>query len=350
MSKTKRLGLCLTKTPPEIHHNNIHPSNMLIARAAFAFNVKWPDKYVIKVGFFKGQVKLDDGTYQDAQFTPDKAMWVKYIIEKFFIKSGLVNLSFEWDVPLQNSDIRIMFIPEMGAWSLLGTQATKQNTNSPTMNLGWIDNDLDYDSPDAKGTGAVVLHEFGHALGLIHEHSRKDASLLKWNKDSVYIDLGKSPNYWSRQEVDAQIFTPQEFDSKNSSEYDPTSIMHYYFQNDYFLPPPPNLIHAVKLSPLDIKTITNRYPGGGGNSTGQIKDKNGNVVQDNGDGTVKIDSGGGGNSTGDGTVKIDSGDSSDKSKSKSKSKKSWLSNNWYFILISIAILACILIIILHKNK
>ena len=90
----------------------------------------------------------------------------------------LVNLSFEWDVPLQNSDVRISFIKSLGSFSYLGTQALQQDKNSITMNLGWTDQDVkSSDDPILAGTGVNIIHEFGHLLGMIHEHSRADAKI-----------------------------------------------------------------------------------------------------------------------------------------------------------------------------
>jgi len=70
-----------------------------------------------------------------------------------------------------------------------------------------------------KGT---VLHEFGHALGLLHEQSYPGG--IKWNKsDSVY-DYYKP---WSREKVDAQVFSVGDQFYTNGTAYDPKSIMQY---------------------------------------------------------------------------------------------------------------------------
>ena len=47
------------------------------------------------------------------------------------------------------------------------------------MNLGWI-----HDSKSEDELRSVVLHEFGHALGAVHEHESPYAS-IPWNKEKV---------------------------------------------------------------------------------------------------------------------------------------------------------------------
>ena len=59
-----------------------------------------------------------------------------------------------------------------GSWSYLGTDATRVPKESFTMNLGFVDR-------------PTVLHEFGHSLGLIHEHQSPFPGGFKWNRENV---------------------------------------------------------------------------------------------------------------------------------------------------------------------
>ncbi len=50
------------------------------------------------------------------------------------------------------------------------------------MNLGFLD-------------GGTAAHEFGHAIGLAHEH-QNPAGGIQWNEEVVIRELAKSPNFW----------------------------------------------------------------------------------------------------------------------------------------------------------
>lgn len=66
----------------------------------------------------------------------------------------------------------------------------------------------------------VVIHEFGHALGLIHEHQRPNI----WVKIQKYIDPAKIDG----DEIDWKT----EDGIGPFTDYDAKSIMHYqYVQN-----------------------------------------------------------------------------------------------------------------------
>jgi hypothetical protein len=61
-----------------------------------------------------------------------------------------------------------------------------------------------------------VLHEFGHALGLIHEHQNPVGG-IQWNKPAVYADLGGPPNFWGKATVDNNMFATYAKDQINGS-------------------------------------------------------------------------------------------------------------------------------------
>jgi serralysin len=91
------------------------------------------------------------------------------------------------------------------------------------MNLGWINKNKSEDE-----IRSVILHEFGHALGAVHEHERPYVQ-IPWNKEQVYKDLGGPPNYWDRNTVDQNMFTLYTLQDTQATAFDPDSIMLYYF-------------------------------------------------------------------------------------------------------------------------
>ena len=105
----------------------------------------------------------------------------------------------------------IYFIDKGGNWSKVGMDATNVVHSEPTMQLN-----LRGLPPDLQES--VVIHEFGHALGLEHEHQRSDF----WEIVAKHLDTEKMKR---DAKLADQWFPKANFEG--SSEYDPHSIMHY---------------------------------------------------------------------------------------------------------------------------
>jgi hypothetical protein len=124
----------------------------------------------------------------------------------------------------------------------------------PTMHFGSL-NDTTTES-EWRGT---VLHEFGHALGAIHEH-QQPANSLSWNLDAVYKTFSGPPNNWTRDEIRHNIIEKYSREQVNWTSFDPNSIMLYHFPAELFLSgegTPAN----TDLSKTDKKFISALYPG-----------------------------------------------------------------------------------------
>jgi len=76
------------------------------------------------------------------------------------------NIKFSYSLE-KGATIRISFDSSNGSWSYVGTDIKSIDPEDPTMNLGWIDATSPAISASDRGT---ILHEFGHVLGLLHEH------------------------------------------------------------------------------------------------------------------------------------------------------------------------------------
>ena len=128
--------------------------------------------------------------------------------------SKYCGLQFKKVTSRYGSDIRIGFHENDGAWSYVGTDCAEIPLDELTMNLGFIDR-------------ATVLHEFGHAIGLIHEHQSPAQGGFNWNKPVVIEDLKGPPNYWDMQTIKSNIFFRYKKSKISGTKYDKKSIMHY---------------------------------------------------------------------------------------------------------------------------
>ena len=91
------------------------------------------------------------------------------------------------------------------------------------MNFGRLKEDTD----DAEYE-RVVVHEFGHALGCIHEHQKPNEH-LKCNKKTVYKYFSGPPNYWSKEELDQNILEKYSPKGITATLFDRKSGMLYQF-------------------------------------------------------------------------------------------------------------------------
>lgn len=208
-------------------------------KAGLLKGAKWQPGDVITISFLNGDPELHDKVIKSAN------KWVE---------EGMANLNLQFRLDTNDTCVRISF-DRPGSWSVLGTtckQITDQN--QPTMNFGWItknslQNDID----------RVVLHEFGHAIGLIHEHMIPEVG-IKWNKAQIIRDLKGAPNNWSDQTIENNIFRTFEINELELTNLDKESIMMYPIPAKWTLDGFSTVLNT-KLSQTDINFIRIAYPG-----------------------------------------------------------------------------------------
>lgn len=206
-------------------------------RAALVKQYRWTPGDKITVSFMDGDPSVQAKVRQVAQ------RWTQ---------PGLARLVFDFRQDDPNTLIRISFQYE-GSWSVIGTSCKQIPKDQPTMNFGWLTTDSDDDE-----IRRVVLHEFGHALGLIHEH-QNPAQGIHWNKEQVYKDLSGPPNNWSRDVIDRNMFDPYARRETNFTKTDPASIMMYPLPSKWTTDGFSVGLNS-NLSPTDIKFIHQQYP------------------------------------------------------------------------------------------
>jgi serralysin len=170
-------------------------------KAALLNGAKWPTGSIITVKFLGGDLALQERVKKVA------LEWTQ-----------LANLTLDFRTS-GDTNIRIAFEQGNGSWSYLGTMCRRIPQNEPTMNYGWL-------TPTAneEELRRVVLHEFGHALGLIHEHQNPQGG-IKWNKDAVKRDLSNPPNNWDDGTIENNMF--KKYTDVTATKVDSKSIMMY---------------------------------------------------------------------------------------------------------------------------
>jgi hypothetical protein len=167
---------------------------------------------------------------------------------------AVANLSLDF-VSSGTSEIRISFAEQGFSWSTVGTDALTVPSTQPTMNYGWLD-----PTTSEREYQRVVRHEFGHALGMIHEHQNPAAlGQIPWDKPKVYAYYAQQG--WSHEDVDFNIFNVYSEDSTNHTAFDPTSIMQYAVPDSLTIGSY-SIGWNTALSQTDIEFMRRQYPKG----------------------------------------------------------------------------------------
>lgn len=206
------------------------------AKAREGYDLLWEPGSQLRVRFLDGDPLMQRRVLRLAQ------VWSAY-----------ANLSFEPSAD-EDAEVRISFDQTQGSWAYEGTTNLKISTRERTMNLGWLHADSPIDEIES-----VVLHEFGHVLGLAHEHNNPDAGLA-WNREVVYKQMGGPPNNWPKEHVDRLFFYTWPRDRfPFTKPFDPQSISAFTIPPE-FTKGGVSIGRNVMISPGDREFISRLYP------------------------------------------------------------------------------------------
>jgi len=210
-------------------------TNGVPGKIAMLTGKRWQPGTVLTIRFLSGSRTLQDRVMNAAN------IWLQFANLQFDVRDS------------GPTDIRIDFLEGKGSWSFIGTDARLIQPPQPTMNYGWFTEDTEEDE-----ILRVTLHEFGHAIGLIHEH-QNPLNAIQWNREVVIRDLSGPPNNWDKTTIENNMFAAIDPADVAGTAVDPASIMMYPI-------PPSWTLNGVTagmnsaLSDADKEFIRQAYP------------------------------------------------------------------------------------------
>jgi hypothetical protein len=210
-----------------------------IVRMSLITSKKWGPGYIVRCRLLDGSPKMQKKVKTHCK------QWEK-----------VANVKIRF-VTKDPAEVRISFYADDGSWSAVGRDALNTAyfpTHQPTMNFGWV-----RDDSDPVEDRAVILHEFGHALGCVHEHQAPTFD-RKWNEAAVMKYFKGPPNYWDADAIRSNVLQKYSPRGMQSTDFDPKSIMLYAFDAGLFSDGKGATNENTDLSTTDRSMIKRMYP------------------------------------------------------------------------------------------
>lgn len=202
MTDASEKKMCFDRVlPRDLHRQLMMRTVGGVARAISPIGKQWLNGSTIKI-------KLIGGSEGDRSMVEQIApQWTDH-----------ANLTFEFTED-PRAEIRVTFDSADGAWSYVGLDNKSIPLHAATLNLGWVDE-------------GVILHEFGHMIGLSHEH-QSPAGGIQWNEAAVIADLSGAPNFWDEATIRHNVLNKYSVNQIHGTDFDRKSIMLYAFPDSW---------------------------------------------------------------------------------------------------------------------
>ncbi|KAI9932381.1 hypothetical protein MW887_009894 [Aspergillus wentii] len=175
----------------------------------------WLPGSQLKIGFLAGTDWQRD---QVKRYAPQ---WTQY---------GNISFIFLTDTDMASitPDILVGFDSSKGSWACRGTDCRYFSSRGHvSVNLGCI-----LQQRSQVDTAATVLHQFGHVLGLVHEHA-STRTLIPLIEERVHEDLGSPPSNWDEALIERICPTHHDHSSVQKPAFDSCSIMLKYYPHTW---------------------------------------------------------------------------------------------------------------------
>lgn len=244
----------------------------LPTHAAFAFvanNLAWPSGQRLIVAVYGGRYEV----WRDVAAIADE--WSKYANVVFdFGLDPKKKTARMWDPSNSTpstAHIRLRLDIDVPGirYSAVGREALLPEFSSGSMVLGGIAQRWGTWMEADRGD---ILHEFGHALGFLHEHQRPECSsefrrVAGPNGEPSIFDVYESNFNWGREQVETNLFVSATYKTSFTGKPERKSLFNYPTPDQVL----PALVHGTKgpcytrvrntkLSPTDIARAREDYP------------------------------------------------------------------------------------------